>query len=85
MTYETDNIAVAAALRLYGHTIQEIEITGRRARFIFKEDAHADATDVNLGRKQVDAISFHEQIRRLSGLAKSMSAQVNTTTGRISE
>lgn len=84
MTYETDNIAVAAALRVYGHQIIEIEVVGRRATFVFSDSVIKDATEINLGTKLVDAISFHEQIRRLSGLAKSMSQQTSSYN-RISD
>jgi hypothetical protein len=73
MSYNTDNIAIAAALRVYGHQIQQVEIEGRRATFIFNSSVEGEAEDIHMGRKLVDAISFHQELRRLSGLAKSMS------------
>lgn len=80
MSYQTDNIAIAAALRTHGHTIQEINVVGRRAVFTFDNSAQADANDISSGAKLVSALIFHEQIRRLSGLAKSMSNQASMST-----
>ena len=73
MTYQTDNIAVAAALRSLGHTISDITVDGRRATFIFSGDVQEIANDIQIGSQLVDAISIHQELRRLSGLAKSMS------------
>jgi hypothetical protein len=73
MTYQTDNIAVAGALRTLGHTITNITVDGRRATFYFNSDAIDVAHDIQIGSQLVDAISFHQELRRLSGLAKSMS------------
>jgi hypothetical protein len=79
MSYYTDNIAIAAALKVHGYQISQIEIDGRRATFIFDDNAKEDASKIHLGTKLVDAISFHEQIRRLSGLARSMTQQTSRT------
>jgi hypothetical protein len=72
MTYDTDDIAVAAALRYFGYAITKIEIVGKRATFKFQDTAEGDAIKVQLGEKLVDAISFHREVRRLSGLVRSM-------------
>lgn len=72
MTYQTDNIAVAAALRSLGHSITNITVDGRRATFIFSDDVHQLANEIQIGSQLVDAISLHQELRRLSGLAKSM-------------
>lgn len=72
MTYSTDNIAIASALRMSGHEILNITLAGRKATFHFRDTAKADALDIQLGKKLVDAISFHQEIRHLSSLAKAM-------------
>ena len=73
MSYNTDNIAVAAALRLNGHVIENIQVNGRKATFCFDESVRDLANEIQMGNKLVDAISFHHELRRLSGLAKTMS------------
>ena len=70
--YYTDNIAVAAGLRLNGFVIQKVEISGKKATFIFDELAAPIAHELTMGMKLVDAILFHNELRRLSGLARSM-------------
>lgn len=82
MSYRTDNIAVAAALRTYGHKFVEIEVHGRRATFVFESDVEDEAMQIQIGKRQVDALSFHEQIRVLSSLARSMSIQASSTVLR---
>ena len=71
-TYHTDNIAVAAGLRLNGFVIQKVEINGKKATFVFDDMAAPIANEISLGIKLVDAILFHNELRRLSGLARSM-------------
>lgn len=73
MSYNTDNIAVAAALRLNGLVIENIQINGRKATFCFSESARDLANEIQMGTKLVDAISFHHELRRLSSLARTMS------------
>jgi hypothetical protein len=73
MTYTTDNIAIAAALRLNGYQIKNITLSGRKASFHFSAECKQDALDIQLGKVLVDAISFHQELRHLSALAKSMS------------
>lgn len=80
MSYQTDNIAIAAALSTFRHRIQELQPIGRRAKFVFEDSAEPDALEIHMGRKLVDAINFHEELRRLSGLARSMSHQANAVT-----
>lgn len=71
-TYHTDNIAVAAGLRLNGFVIEKVEINGKKATFIFSDLAAQTAHELTMGMKLVDAILFHNELRRLSGLARSM-------------
>ena len=85
MAYKTDDIAVASALRSYGHKITEIEVHGRRATFIFDSSVEDEAMQIQVGKKLVDALLFHEQLRRLSGLARSMSTQANSTILKASD
>jgi hypothetical protein len=73
MTYQTADIAVAAALRSLGHSITNITVEDRRATFSFAGDSSKLASEIQIGSQLVDAISFHQELRRLSGLAKSMS------------
>ena len=72
MTYHTDNIAVAAALKINGYSIESVQVDFKKATFHFSPEAEAAAIEIQLGKKLVDAIQFHQEIRRLSGLARSM-------------
>ena len=76
MSYQTDNIAVAAALRSLGHQIVEITSKGRIATFEFSSDTQTVANEIQMGTKLVDAISMHQELRRLSGLARSMATNM---------
>lgn len=73
MSYQTTNIAVAAGLKSLGHRINNIEVNGRIATFFFPEESRELAMQIELGDLLVDAIRFHQELRRLSGLARSMS------------
>ncbi len=75
MTYKTDNIAIASALRTFGYIINEIQINGRKATFIFDDEAVEAANHIYQGSRLVDALTFHQELRRLSSLAKSMVTQ----------
>lgn len=77
MSYNTDNIAIAAVLRLNNFSINKIEINGKKAMFIFDDAASQLAHEVNIGSKLVDALAFHQELRRLSGLARSMTQRDN--------
>lgn len=72
MTYHTTHIAVAAGLRSLGHKVEKIEVTGRLATFFFSAEASEIALLIESGDTLVDAIRFHQELRRLSGLARSM-------------
>jgi hypothetical protein len=72
MTYDTDDIAVAAALRHFGHPILHIDIIGKRAKFKFPSESEAEAVKIQLGEKLVDALRFHNEVRRLTVLVRSM-------------
>lgn len=73
MDYTTDNIAISAALKLLGHEIIHIEVEVKRASFVFNETAKDDAQKILLGKISVEPISFHQEVRRLSAIARSMS------------
>ncbi len=72
MTYTTDDIAIAAALRQFGHPLKHITVVGKRAHFHFDESVEPEAIKIQLGEKLVDALRFHNEVRRLSGLARTM-------------
>lgn len=72
MTYATNNIAVATALKVYGFKIDNISMTGRLATFHFEESAKNVAHQITLGNKTVEPIAFHAELRRLSTLARAM-------------
>lgn len=77
MTYKTDNIAIASALRTQGHIIKEIQINGRKATFIFEDNASEVAQGIYQGTILIDALTFHQELRRLASLARSMATQEN--------
>lgn len=74
MSYDTSNIAVAAGLRSTGHAIERITVNGRMATFYFDDACREAAGKIEMGQMLVDAIRFHQELRRLSGLARSMAA-----------
>jgi len=75
MTYSSSNIAVVAGLRSLGHNIARITMDGRIATFHFETDCSDEALKIEMGKILVDAIRFHQELRRLSGLARSMTQQ----------
>lgn len=72
MSYHTTNIAVAAGLRSLGHKLEKIHVEGRLATFFFSQESGLVALEIESGDTLVDAIRFHQELRRLSGLARSM-------------
>ena len=72
MSYHTDNLTVAAALVSLDKTVAKIEVRGRKATFYFAEDLSAIALEIEMDRKLVRPMRLHQEIRRLSSLAKSM-------------
>lgn len=69
--YSTDNIAVAAGLKILGHKIKSIEFQQRHGVFFF-ESGSEDAYKVLNGIHKFSAITIHGEIRALSGLLRSM-------------
>lgn len=72
MTYDTDNIAIAAGLRSLGHSVDHIKMEDRKATFSFDASVKETAGNIYNGSIKVDAITFHNELKRLAGLAKSM-------------
>lgn len=72
MTYATNDIAIATALKINGFSIESIDIDFKKATFHFIDAAEPIALEIQLGQRLVDAIQFHQELRRLSALARSM-------------
>jgi hypothetical protein len=72
MSYHTNNLTVAAALLTLGHELVHMELKGRQATFFFETDLSELALKIEMDSQLIRPIRLHQEIRRLSGLARSM-------------
>lgn len=66
MQYKTTDIVLASCLRLLGHSIETIDVAGRRGTFVFMDVPPAIIEEFNCGKILVDPVAFHGMLRQLS-------------------
>lgn len=66
LNYRTTDIVLAACLKLDLHSLECIEVVGRRGTFVFKEVSEKFINEFNCGRVRVDPVAFHGMLRQLS-------------------
>ena len=67
---ETSDICLAASLRVYGYTLQEILKEERRGIFVFVEVDDDIVSKYNLGQLLVEPNAFHAAVKFLTMAVK---------------
>lgn len=67
---ETSDICLAASLRVYGYTLEEILKEERRGIFVFIEVDDDIVTKYNLGQLLVEPNAFHAAVKFLTMAVK---------------
>lgn len=67
---ETSDICLAASLRVYGYTLQEILKEERRGIFVFVEVDDDIVSKYNLGQLLVEPNTFHAAVKFLTMAVK---------------
>ena len=67
---ETSDICLAASLRVYGYTLQEILKEERRGVFVFVEVDDDIVSKYNLGQLLVEPNAFHAAVKFLTMAVK---------------
>lgn len=67
---ETSDICLAASLRVYGYTLQEILKEERRGIFVFVEVDDDIVSKYNLGQLMVEPNAFHAAVKFLTMAVK---------------
>lgn len=67
---ETSDICLAASLRVYGYTLQEILKEERRGIFVFLEVDDDIVSKYNLGQLLVEPNAFHAAVKFLTMAVK---------------
>ena len=67
---ETSDICLAASLRVYGYTLQEILKEERRGIFVFVEVDNDIVSKYNLGQLLVEPNAFHAAVKFLTMAVK---------------
>ncbi len=67
---ETSDICLAASLRVYGYTLQEILKEERRGIFVFVEVDDDIVSKYNLGQLLVEPNDFHAAVKFLTMAVK---------------
>lgn len=68
--YNTSDIVLASYLCLEGHEVSDIECSGNKGTFVFKDVPEELITKFDLGSARVEPIAFNSAIRRLTTATK---------------
>ena len=71
--YKTTDIILAACLRLNGYDMVMIEKEGNKGTFVFSEVDPTFITEYDLGKIQVEPVSFNNAIKQLTTSVRRMS------------
>jgi hypothetical protein len=70
--YKTQDIVLAATLKVHGYALADIEILQRRGIFVF-EDVDAEfINSYDLGRQTVEPVGFNNAIKSLTTSVRRM-------------
>lgn len=64
--YRTSDIVLAASLKVHGYELDSIELIGTKGIFVFSEVDKDFLLDFDLGKVQVEPISFNNTIKQLT-------------------
>ena len=68
--FKTSDIVLAAALKLVGFQLDNIEKVGSKGTFIFKMVSQDFLSDFNLSKVRVEPVQFNNMIRQLTTSVK---------------
>lgn len=64
--YETSDIVLAACLKLFGYEMIDIEKTGNKGIFIFRNVDESFISDYDLTKIKVEPMAFNNTIKQLT-------------------
>lgn len=64
--FETQDIVLAATLKVFGYKLDRIEKTGNKGTFIFSDVSQSTVTDFDTGNCKVEPIAFNNAIKALT-------------------
>jgi hypothetical protein len=67
---ETDDIVLAATLRVKGYLLDRIEKDGKRGKFCFNDVEHNILQEYDLGQALVEPVTFNNAVKALTTAAK---------------
>lgn len=70
--YKTADIVLAASLKVGGYTLSSIELQGNKGIFVFEEVDADFLTQFDLGKLQVEPVSFNNTIKQLTTSVRRM-------------
>jgi hypothetical protein len=65
-TIETQDIVLAAALKVLGYRLDTIQKVGNKGIFLFSDVDEATVNDYDLGNLKVEPVSFNSAIKALT-------------------
>lgn len=65
-TIETQDIVLAATLKVLGHRLETIEKVGNKGIFFFNDVDESIVNDYDLGNLKVEPVSFNSAIKALT-------------------
>lgn len=72
--YKTSDIVLAAALKVKGYAMDNIELTGNKGTFVFLKVPSDFLTDFNLGKITVEPVAFNNTIKQLTTSVRRMTS-----------
>ena len=70
--YRTTDIVLAASLKVYGVSLSSIERAGNKGIFVFSDVDEDFIRDYDLGKIQVEPVSFNNAIKQLTTSVRRM-------------
>lgn len=64
--FKTDDINLAACLKVYNYTLKEIEVVDRKGYFIFDDVDEDIISEFYLGNCRVEPVTFNMTIKQLT-------------------
>jgi hypothetical protein len=71
-TIETQDIVLAATLKVLGYRLSTIQKVGNKGIFFFEEVDEAVVNDYDLGNLKVEPVSFNSAIKALTTASRRM-------------
>lgn len=72
MSFKTTDIVLAASLKLHGSELISIERTGNKGIFVFNDVSDDFIQDYDLGKVEVEPVSFNNAIKQLTTSVRRM-------------